>query len=303
MATISDIANYGNNVGNQAASEVNQKLQEARAATLAGQAIAETQSLVDELGNRVTDVLESYGGGYDYFSSIPISDTQGEATNYKVRLVSVLGLATAFKPDDIGSVIFDVTPSFTETGNVSYNPVQSIHMPGSIQTYKSTDSRTFSITATLVSRNTSDVVKNMRYLQTLRSWRYPFFGQSTSGQSSNSNAINRIRSGSNVDVKLLGAPPEVLFLYAYSSSHNDNRQFENKLMRVNINRIPVLLTSLNIEYPQDVDYIPSSLMPNKNMEPFPVKMTVSLSLVEAHSPVEFERFDLMSYKTGTLSNF
>lgn len=316
MATLNDITAYGQTIADQSASvlkgaqigDVGGKLED-----MVSSAFSDTTTSLKNMATPITDFLGfdwGSGSGSDLFSSVPLSDVEGEAINYKVRLVSVLGLLTAFQPGDIGSVIFDSTPTFNESGGVNYTPVQPVHLPGSIQTYKSTDARTFNIVATIISRNTADVAKNMMYLQTLRSWRYPFFGQSTTSPTSQSNAVDRIKNstttgttGDGSNVNLLGAPPELLYLYAYSTSGNDKRQFKDSINRVNINRVPVLLTSLSIEYPQDVDYIPSSSLPDKNTEPFPVKMSVSLSLIEAHSPVEYEKFNLTSYKNGTLANF
>ena len=117
-------------------------------------------------------------------------------------------------------------------------------------------------------------------------------------------APNRQKS-SGTGVELLGAPPDVLYLYAYSSgvSSGAGQDRPNKY-GVNINKVPVVVTSLNITYPDDVDYIPtySNGDPRKS-EPFPVKMDVEISLVETHSPREYERFDLMKYKKGVLVNF
>jgi hypothetical protein len=231
---------------------------------------------------------------------------------YKVRLVSVIGLATAFQPGDINSVVFEVTPTFTESGGVEYTSVQPIHMPGSIQTYKYTNSRTFSITAHLISRNTADALKNIKYLQTLRAWRYPYFGNSATtnktsagsslGQMDGPNSVTAQQISNPSSGELLGAPPEVLYLYAYSTSANDGRGFDYS-GGVNINRVPVVLSSLTINYPEDVDYLPISLTPSAQTEPFPVKMDIQITLLEAHSPNEFQRFSLQAYKTGNLPNF
>jgi hypothetical protein len=89
-------------------------------------------------------------------------------------------------------------------------------------------------------------------------------------------------------------------LYAYSSQANDKRPDQPG---ININRIPVVLTNLSIQYPEDVDYIPVILKADANTEPFPVKIDVSISLAEAHSPTEYEQFSLESFKKGTLKHF
>jgi hypothetical protein len=235
-------------------------------------------------------------------------------SNFKVRLVSILAMSQN-GPQDIPQVVFEVTPTISESGSVEYTNIQPMHMPGGIQVYKFSQSRTFEISAHFVSRNTADALMNMRYLQTLRSWRMPFFGNSnTRFQPTNNSpvmspdeqmksATSRIQTGSsgNKGVNLLGAPPEVLYLYGYSNSGNDKRP--QGMSGVNINRIPVVLTNLGISYPEDVDYIPVNISPNANTEPFPVKMDLTISLLESHSPLEFEQFSLESYKNGTLKHF
>jgi hypothetical protein len=224
-------------------------------------------------------------------------------------------------------VSFDVTPAFSESGSVDYSAITPIHMPGGIQVYKKTNSRTFTIGAKLISRTVAEATQNLVYLQTLRAWRMPYFGSRSSSrnrtqpqQSSDTdqrvteaqrtkNAQARINAAK---VELLGAPPPVLYLYAYSTSDNsgDKNGRSQSLYGVNINRVPVVLTELSIVYPEDVDYLPTfnkvangSPIVDKNSEPFPVKMDVNITLVETHSPAEYEKFSLQKYKMGQLVNF
>lgn len=259
---------------------------------------------------------------------MPTDETQYPGNNYKVRLISVLSPRSR--------VVFEVTPTFSESRAVEYSPVTPVHMPGSIQVYKRTNSRTFSVGAKLISRSTFDTDLNLIYLQRLRSWTMPFFGANSSTltstqqktrtdiatldtqlqgvqtipvsvaspTSSNTAAgqeIQRNNLQSRIDalrqsqgIEMLGAPPEVLYLYGYSSSANDNR----KTGFVNINRIPVVITNLSISYPEDVDYLPSSFG-----DPFPIRMDVTIELAETHSPTEYARFSLTEFKLGQLKNF
>lgn len=243
-------------------------------------------------------------------------------SNYKVRLVPV----TSLKYGNTGSisdsqVTFEVTPQFTEDRAADYNAVTPVHMPGSIQMYRSTSSRTFNLTATLISRNGEDALKNRQRLQMLRGWLMPYFG-STDTLTEQNRTIRKQNAGFSITdqtlppeqqaeqarsriqaegVQLRGAPPDVLYLYAYSTG-SDQMSGTRMYPTYNINRVPVVLSSLNITYPDDVDYIP---VDNGEwiIEPFPVKMSVNLQLLETHSPREFERFDLAAYKAGTLANF
>lgn len=232
--------------------------------------------------------------------------------DYRIKLVSAV---------DGSTVTFNNTPTISESGSVEYNAVTPIHMPGSIQIFKQTNSRSFKIDAEFISRSRSDATVNLVQLQFLRAWRYPYFGikSSTTGlepatdvyQQSNlrsastsiqnetesvdntKNAMSRLKGAG---AELLGAPPEVLYLYGYSAEGNSSRS--NGF--VNINRIPVVVNDLQINYPKDVDYIPSLFQSN---EPVPIKISVSISLLETHSPAEYERFSLSAFKMGNLSNF
>lgn len=252
------------------------------------------------------------------------SETQSivRSNQYRVKLVSV------WSP--YSRVEFEITPTFSENRSVEYTPVTPIHMPGSIMIYKNSASRTFSVGSKLISRNTTDILRNMMYLQILRSWTMPYFGQSRTDtlQSSRVNSerqdmesrlnqpneqqlqaqqINRNNQDinatqtqldnvrRNAQFGVLGAPPDVLYLYAYSTEAHDERG----VGFVNINRVPVVLTSLGITYPEDVDYLPN---PGNN-EPFPTRLDLTLELAETHSPREFEQFSLFDYKFGNLKRF
>lgn len=253
---------------------------------------------------------------------------------YKVRLIPIAALTNGENPDAIrkSQVVFDVTPAFSESRSAEYEALTPVHMPGAVQMYKRTNSRSFEITAHLISRNVQDALKNMAYLQLLRAWMMPYFGASDTltdknRQARNENSARRANqpgSGStplsdternaaardrisSEGVQLKGAPPDVLYLYAYSNNQIDTRSGSTVFTPVNINRVPVVMTNLGITYPEDVDYIPvydvSEAPDSTFTQPFPRKMDVSISLVETHSPREYERFDLAAYKLGNLTNF
>lgn len=239
------------------------------------------------------------------------------STAYTVRLVSVAN------ENDL--VRFKVTPTFTENRSVDYAAVAPIHMPGAIQVYKNSGSRTFSIGAQLVSRTGAEAKENMTYLQKLRGWTLPHFGQSdlTADQLESRQRLNKeterkaasTMSREEVNARnrqrlqsegydFLGAPPMVLYLYAYSTNANNTRANVTE-GKVNINRVPVVITGLSITYPKEVDYISADPIgsTNKHTEPFPVLMEVGVELVETHSPREYERFKLADFYSGKLANF
>lgn len=264
--------------------------------------------------------------------------TTEDPNNYKVRLISVSSLSGGGAPEQ---VLLNVTPRFTESREVEYTSLTPVHLPGNIQVFKNTRSRTFSIGAHFISRTVEEATTNMIYLQTLRGWTLPYFGATSTveknGASGLTTASNNQKSAtamalltsavadrtltaneanlvaqqsknSEISVELLGAPPDVLYLYAYSSGNNSGKggygASRPSTYGVNINKIPVVITSLSIVYPDDVDYIPTySNKDPRISEPFPIKMDVDISLVETHSPREYEQFDLLKFKRGVLVNF
>lgn len=227
---------------------------------------------------------------------------------YRVRLIPVSVLSSGADTSTIrlSQVNFDATPAVSESRTVEYVSSSPVHMPGSVLMYKRTNGRTFSLTAHFISRNASDAAKNMQRLQLLRSWTMPYFGQTTTNASPTEKQTQSRVAGSGYELR--GAPPDVLYFYAYASSTPDS---SSDLALTNLARIPVVLTSLDITYPDDVDYIPTSvsvLKPNGSISstdavPFPVKMDVGMTLMETHSPTEYQSFDLLKYKSGTLVGF
>jgi hypothetical protein len=246
------------------------------------------QSLTDA-ASKITNVS---GSTLLQASGVNTNSSTDPLNNYKVKLISCTGLKSA-SPSDIERVIFDVTPTFTEDRSVEYTPVSPIHMPGSVQVYKRSGARSFGIGAYLISRTREEATKNIAILQTLRGWTMPYFGSGSStgrySQPKDADAAKREAS------EILGAPPDVLYLYAYSSMSSRDGQ-----SHVNINRVPVVLSSISISYPDDVDYIPTF---NANKEPMPAKMMVNLTLLETHSPHDFERFSLQKFKAGKMVHF
>lgn len=245
--------------------------------------------------------------------------------NYNVRLIPFTSLTFGdVQTVTESQVIFKVTPTFSESRTVDYASVTPVHMPGGMQIYKRTNSRTFTIGAHLISRNVDDARTNMESLQKLRGWTMPYFGMTDTASDSKFQAeiahdtailhpelstnrsVQFLDRASSDGIQLRGAPPDLLYLYAYSTNNNDTRNV-GTLVHVNINRVPVVITSLEITYPDDVDYIPvfnqNETTPSKLSEPFPVRMDVNIQLTETHSPLEYENFNLQKYKLGILPNF
>ena len=112
--------------------------------------------------------------------------------------------------------------------------------------------------------------------------------------------------GTDFGIELLGAPPAVLYLTAYSKNVGSSSVptgRENTAVNVwdiaqHINKIPVVIQQLTIPYPNDVDYITTS-----SGLPMPSIMNIDLALLETHSPNSYEGFNLDAYKRGVLQGF
>lgn len=227
---------------------------------------------------------------------------------FKVRLTSS-GANTV--EERRRGVVFEVAPELNENRQVQYEFLDPVHAPGQIAVYKRSMSRRFQLTSVkLASRTPEEASTNLAYLWTLRGWTMPYFGKRSgetgartgrSAVASTSNErrdtdyikdiINGIAQGANQE--FLGAPPQVLELSAYS-----RRGAKTGINSIgHLYRVPVVIESLGILYPTDVDYIPTD---EAEPTPMPTIMTVDIALVETQSPVALSNFSLSDYRLGNL---
>jgi hypothetical protein len=168
---------------------------------------------------------------------------------------------------------FMVLPEIVENRTVSYDAVAPAQFGGAFQKYKGTESVQWTVNATFIARNTAEATQNLQYINWLRGWTMPFYG----------NKI--LSSGTPGYPSRLGAPPPVLI-------------FEG-LRRAMIGPVPVVITSLQWNWPRDVDYIPA-ISPDgtEDRVPFPTVIQVAIQLLESFSTDQFNNFDLDQYFLG-----
>lgn len=176
-------------------------------------------------------------------------------------------------------VIFDVSPTISESRTANYTDAP---LPGAsgIVVYETTANRRFSISSRFVSRTVSEALRNYRYVNLLRSWMVP-----------------------QGDEGLFGKPP-ILRLNGY------RQQFFN---------IPVVVSEMSVNYPEDVDYIDAE---DENVRAtVPIIQTVEVSLIESHNILKSsfkgladedalkgrsnanQEFNLERFKKGTLPGY
>ena len=215
-------------------------------------------------------------------------------------------------------VTFTVTPDVVENRAVNYKALDPLHMPGQIHVFTNSASRTYAINSVkLISRTSEEATRNLWLINVLRHWTTPYFSENSSNvtaEQRNNRQIGRVQVRNDPDNEfkddnelfggrreLLGAPPDVLFLSAYSEVGKQG----------NIYKIPVVITNLSIPYPSDVDYMPTgdgAIIGHKYRHikagiPFPTLMTMDINFVETHSPREYSNFNIFDFRNGNLENF
>jgi hypothetical protein len=231
---------------------------------------------------------------------------------FKVKLVPS---ASSGLSQTKNRVVFDVTPDLIETRNVNYKSIDPVHAPGQIFVYGGSSSRLFNISnARFISRTVEEADLNLKRLWLLRSWTVSHFGSSSTLNNSqidfrtrraldmlteSENLLSSAERSKRAGSELLGRPPEVLLLSAYSKSGGGyNGSTTSTKVAEHINRVPVVLQQISFPYPSDVDYINTS----KGV-PMTIIMIIDMTLMETHSAREYEQFSIQDFRAGRLIGF
>lgn len=216
------------------------------------------------VNNQISGILGS--------ATSKVSASQAKAAVGQINL-SGEHLVSLTEKNMYGDLIveFDVMPEIVEARTVQYEAVAPSQFLGAFQKYKGTDSVQWTMNVTLISRNTDEATINLSRINTLRGWTMPFFGYNT----------NESFPGN------LGAPPPVLTLKG--------------LRKYILGPTPVVITSLNWNWPKDVDWLPTVFKGDDgNAVPFPSVMNVAIQLVESFSTTQFNQFSLNDYRNGDM---
>lgn len=176
------------------------------------------------------------------------------------------------------SVLFDVTPEITESHTASYTHLGEMMQPSEISLYMGSQGRVININAKFVSRTVDEAAANVRKIQLLKSWTKP--------DKSQIGTFEELASAGSQSAFPYGTPA-VLALYAYG-----NR----------LNGVTVVMETLTITYPDDVDYITtgdSATSPTS----IPIICNVTIGLKEVHSIEDVESFSIEAYRAGSLAGW
>jgi hypothetical protein len=207
----------------------------------------------------------------------------GSVTSHKVMLTasSTDGASSAIlndvnfpvEPLSEARVEFDIMPEVSENRVAEYEALSAPQMPGEFQKYRGTKSVAWQITGMFTARTRDEAKRNYIYLNTLRGWTMPYFGDKQKTQFSGSGK--------------LGAPPPVINFTGW---------------RGLVGSVPVVITGVNWSFPKDCDWIPTGIIdPESRQEiPFPTVMNVNVQMVESFSALQFNGFDLVAFRNGRM---
>jgi hypothetical protein len=184
--------------------------------------------------------------------------------------ITDLGPLLAIEPLSEDEVLFEIMPQVSESYTANYEALSPSQMPGEFQKYKGSSSGQYNISnAKFTCRTREEARRNYIYLNTLRGWTKPYFGENQAIQFQGK----------------LGAPPPVLELFGWRNL---------------LGPISVVLTRLQWTWPDDVDWLPTGIFDktsNKEV-PFPSVLSVSIDLVESLSAEQFNSFNLVAFRRG-----
>lgn len=174
---------------------------------------------------------------------------------------------------------FYAMPEIVENRSVEYEAVAPPQFPGAFQKYRGTTSVQYSVNATFVSRTVEEATRNLMYINRLRGWTMPMYGNKSKNDPRFMNKT--------------GAPPPVLKFKGFRESM--------------VGEVPVVVTSLNWNWPRDVDYIQAfeliddgGVYPESGSAviPFPTVIQLAIQMVESFSTDQFNAFNLGEFRLG-----
>jgi len=195
---------------------------------------------------------------------------QSDQNNINTHVRSMISLS-----DGKYVIVFDANPRITESNSITYNSKSIPQLPTSINYFDNVSARVFSISdIKFISRTRQEASNNNQVIYHLRYLTKPNFGKQGNG-----------------------LPPKIVTLNGFNpyTRIKDNGNIPVPGPLGAINSIPVVITSFDIDWPNDTDFIPDN-----DDTATPIIRTGSLTLLEVHSPKQISEFDLNSFFNGDL---
>ncbi len=202
---------------------------------------------------------------------------------------------------ETGGLLFPYTPNINDSATVQYDYYDPVHSNQPFAAFKSVAAKEITVIGPFTAQNQEEARYCLAAIHFLRTITKMFFGV----------------GGLNQDaVNLRGTPPPILLFNAYGTAIYHN--------------VPVIVTTYNVEFPQDIDYVEVNVGRSAGSERrdidfgilgdvlsadrfgtieksgdisawIPTKFTVSLTMTVQNTPNRLRRnFNLNDFRTGKL---
>ena len=195
-----------------------------------------------------------------------------------------------------GGLLFPYTPTINDTATVNYEHYDPVHTNQPFAAFKSVAPKDITIIGTFTAMNQDEAVYCLAAIHFLRTVTKMYFG--LGGTQGSSQDLFSFRG-----VNLRGTPPPILLLNGYGTAIYHN--------------VPVIVTTYNVELPQDVDYIQvktrsgitrintdertATRLSSDITAWVPARFIISLTLQVQNTPDRLRRhFNLNDFRTGNL---
>lgn len=187
-----------------------------------------------------------------------ISGIFGDLTNITGGAVSGPTIMEPLAQTD--GLVFPYTPVIDFTQSIDYASYDPVHSNQELMSYVRTKAPVIGVSGKFTIQNTQEAQYALAAIHFCRTVSKMAFGQSSNP----------------------GTPPPVLLFSAYGDYV--------------FNDLNVILTSFNMSYPEDIDYIQ---IPNSNSY-LPSVFSISLSLTVQNTPAKLRSFSLDEFRSGSL---
>ena len=168
-----------------------------------------------------------------------------------------------------GGLVFQYTPRFFLSGTANYHIHEAQGMNYPILSYINSTPPNFPVTSDFTANNIDEARYILAVMTFLKVMTKSEFGDTAVGRG------------------VAGAPPPVL-LFEYLGDHG-------------FNKVPVVIRSYTMEYPDTVDYVPvvTKLQGKETVTYVPTATNIMIDLAVSYTPAKMrKRFDLQSITTG-----
>lgn len=184
--------------------------------------------------------------------------------------------------------MFPYRPTISWSSNISYGTQNLTHSIQDFKYFVRNNSTTFNISGVFTSENTDTAKYTLACLHFLRSVSKMHFGgfsdASTSSTSTVDSSLSNLLTTPVSSDPYVGAPPPVLMFDCYGDYM--------------FNKLPVILESFSMDFPNDVDYVYVTVDDSKIC--LPVITNITMTVTTQNTPQKCRQFNYSEFANGSL---